>query len=94
MKAALWAVAFSRLLDRPLIQSLNLRDPNIATRTLRLLSFVRCGITPRITRRHAPLLKHDNLRVGGRVHALVGRRHNAEKTRSAQPPQLASRADN
>src|SRR5215211_5944353 len=34
----------------------------------------------------------DNFRVGGRVHALVGRRPKSEETRSAQPPRLASRA--
>jgi hypothetical protein len=33
MKAALWAVAFSRLLDRPLIQSFN--SPDLNTRNTR-----------------------------------------------------------
>ena len=32
------------------------------------------NLTPGITRRPAPLLEHDNLRVGGRVRAVVGRR--------------------
>jgi hypothetical protein len=31
------------------------------------------SLTPGITRRPAPLLEHDNRRVGGRVHAVVRR---------------------
>jgi hypothetical protein len=49
MKAVLWAVAFSRLLDRPLIQSFN--PPDLNTRDTRPdhLPFIRSGITPELT---------------------------------------------
>jgi hypothetical protein len=30
-------------------------------------------MTPGITRRPAPLIEHEIIRVGGRVHAVVGR---------------------
>ncbi len=38
------------------------------------------GLTPGITRRPEPFAEHDSLRVGGRVHAVVGRRHRENRS--------------
>ena len=51
-----------------------------------------CRLTPRITRRPEPFQEDDNLPVGGRVQALVGRRPELGATQSAQPPQLVNGA--
>jgi hypothetical protein len=51
MRGYVWAVAFSRLLDRPLMSPLNPRDLNTATRTSGLSLFLsEAVLTPGITR--------------------------------------------
>jgi hypothetical protein len=90
----------------PLMTRQPRRDPlNLTTpRTLRATLFSRetrpktfssrlrqkSGLTPRITRRPAPLKVYDNSRAGGRVHALVRPRLGFEITRSAPHPLTAS----
>jgi hypothetical protein len=54
MKAALWAVAFSRLLDRPLIQSSNSRDLNNRDTRPDSLPVVRSGSNYELSRIRAP----------------------------------------
>jgi hypothetical protein len=49
-------------------------------------------ITPRITRRPAPLLIDDISRVGGRVHALVMRRPTPAGARTSRDTSSATRA--
>src|SRR4051812_8809490 len=59
---------------RPLIQRLNPRAPLTAPHASPNLTLQsRSGITPAITRRPEPLKVFDKQRVGGRVHAVVGR---------------------
>jgi hypothetical protein len=65
MKAALWAVACMRLLDR-------LKAPGRNAHSIGLAHSA--DLTPGITRRPASLKEFNKQRVGGRVHAVVGRR--------------------
>ena len=50
------------------------------------------GLTLRITRRLKPIPKHNSVRVGGRVHALVMRRPSLAETRMRRNTSFATRA--
>jgi hypothetical protein len=51
------------------------------------------NLTPRITRRPKPITRHDIVRVGGRVHALVRPAHSAGTRHSAHRAGAFSRSN-
>jgi hypothetical protein len=73
MKAALWAVAFSRLLGRRLIQPLNPRDLNTRIARPGFIPSIRSVSNARHHPPRSPVDLHDIRRVRGRVHAVVRR---------------------
>jgi hypothetical protein len=82
-------VGFSRLLDRRLKSTFNLRDLNTRNTHPNSLPFIRSGITPPITRPQASLLMRASLMRVGWI-GLFGRdatspRRGARDTHHAQP---------